>query len=329
MILITGATGLVGAALLKRFLDAKVKVKACYRSEYRKNQLLQYLKKHNYSAAQLATIEWTLTDINALGSLDSAFENVSEVYHCAALVQLDDSKNERLLKTNAEGTANVVNYCIQKGVKKLLYVSSIAALGDPIANEKIDETTPWNNDLPKTGYAYSKYRAELEVWRGMQEGVNAIIVNPGVILGYAHRTGPAKQFFNYVQRPTYYFSSGGTGYVHVDDVVDALLQLAKSKLKNARYVLVAENLSYKTFLARLQQQNQLKSSAKFVSATTLKLLWMADTVAAFLKLKKKVFSKGLLQSLTTTATYDGTKITKALPGFQYRPLDTDLVAPKK
>ncbi len=329
MILITGATGLVGAALLKHFLDAKVKVKACYRSEYRKNQLLQNLKKHNYSAAQLATIEWTLTDINALESLDSAFENVSEVYHCAALVQLDDSENERLLKTNAEGTANVVNYCIQKGVKKLLYVSSIAALGDSIANEKIDETTPWNNDLPKTGYAYSKYRAELEVWRGMQEGVNAIIVNPGVILGYAHRTGPAKQFFNYVQRPTYYFTSGGTGYVHVDDVVDALLQLAKSKLKNARYVLVAENLNYKTFLARLQQQNQLKSRAKFVSATTLKLLWMADTVAAFLKLKKKVFSKGLLQSLTTTATYDGTKITKALPEFQYRPLDTVLVAPKK
>ncbi len=255
MILITGATGLVGAALLKHFLDAKVKVKACHRSEYRKNQLLQYLKKHNYSAAQLATIEWTLTDINALESLDSAFENVSEVYHCAALVQLDDSENERLLKTNAEGTANVVNYCIQKGVKKLLYVSSIAALGDPIANEKIDETTPWNYDLPKTGYAYSKYRAELEVWRGMQEGVNAIIVNPGVILGYAHRTGPAKQFFNYVQRPTYYFTSGGTGYVHVDDVVDALLQLAKSKLKNARYVLVAENLNYKTFLARLQLKN--------------------------------------------------------------------------
>lgn len=329
MILITGATGLVGAALLKHFLDAKVKVKACYRSEYRKNQLLQYLKKNNYSAAQLATIEWTLTDINVLGSLDSAFENVSEVYHCAALVQLDDSENERLLKTNAEGTANVVNYCIQKGVKKLLYVSSIAALGDPIANEKIDETTPWNNDLPKTGYAYSKYRAELEVWRGMQEGVDAIIVNPGVILGYAHRTGPAKQFFNYVQRPTYYFTSGGTGYVHVDDVVDALLQLAKSKLKNARYVLVAENLSYKTFLARLKQQNQLKSSAKFVSATTLKMLWMADTVAAFLKLKKKVFSKGLLQSLTTTATYDGNKISKALPGFQYRPLDTGLVPPKK
>ena len=329
MILITGASGLVGATLLKRFLDAKVKVKACYRSEYRKNQLLQYLKKNNYSAAQLATIEWTLTDINALVSLDSAFENVSEVYHCAALVQLDDSENERLLKTNAEGTANVVNYCIQKGVKKLLYVSSIAALGDPIANEKIDETTPWNNDSPKTGYAYSKYLAELEVWRGMQEGVDAIIVNPGVILGYAHRTGPAKQFFNYVQRPTYYFTSGGTGYVHVDDVVDALLQLAKSKLKNARYVLVAENLSYKTFLARLQQQNQLKSRAKFVSATTLKLLWMTDTVAAFLKLKKKVFSKGLLQSLTTTATYDGTKITKALPGFQYRPLDTVLVAPKK
>ena len=329
MILITGATGLVGAALLKHFLDAKVKVKACYRSEYRKNQLLQYLKKNNYSAAQLATIEWTLTDINALGSLDSAFENVSEVYHCAALVQLDDSENERLLKTNAEGTANVVNYCIQKGVKKLLYVSSIAALGDPIANEKIDETTPWNNDLPKTGYAYSKYRAELEVWRGMQEGVDAIIVNPGVILGYAHRTGPAKQFFNYVKRPTYYFTSGGTGYVHVDDVVDALLQLAKSKLKNARYVLVAENLTYKTFLARLKQQNQLKSSAKFVSATTLKMLWMADTVAAFLKLKKKVFSKGLLQSLTTTATYNGTKISKALPGFQYRPLDAGLVPPKK
>ena len=329
MILITGATGLLGAALLKHFLDAKVKVKACYRSEYRKNQLLQYLKKNNYSAAQLATIEWTLTDINALGSLDSAFENVSEVYHCAALVQLDDSENERLLKTNAEGTANVVNYCIQKGVKKLLYVSSIAALGDPIANEKIDETTPWNNDLPKTGYAYSKYRAELEVWRGMQEGVDTIIVNPGVILGYAHRTGPAKQFLNYVQRPTYYFTSGGTGYVHVDDVVDALLQLAKSKLKNARYVLVAENLSYKTFLARLKQQNQLKSSAKFVSATTLKMLWMADSVAAFLKLKKKVFSKGLLQSLTTTATYDGTKISKALPGFQYRPLDAGLVPPKK
>ena len=154
-------------------------------------------------------------------------------------------------------------------------------------------------------------------------------MNPGVILGYAHRTGPAKQFFNYVKRPTYYFTSGGTGYVHVDDVVDALLQLAKSKLKNARYVLVAENLSYKTFLARLKQQNQLKSSAKFVSATTLKMLWMADTVAAFLKLKKKVFSKGLLQSLTTTATYDGTKISKALPGFQYRPLDAGLVPPKK
>ncbi|MBP6424881.1 MAG: NAD-dependent epimerase/dehydratase family protein, partial [Flavobacterium sp.] len=183
MILVTGGTGLVGAHLLLHLVEQGENVRALCRTkssiEKTKNLFFLYHKPHLFEK-----IEWIEADILDIPSLEIAFQNIEFVYHCAALISFDPKEEESIRKTNIEGTANIVNFCLAFGIKKMLFVSSIAALEDPNATETtISETTEWNPEKPHSDYAISKYGAEMEIWRGQQEGLNVIIVNPGVILG--------------------------------------------------------------------------------------------------------------------------------------------------
>ncbi len=183
MILVTGGTGLVGAHLLLHLIENGEQVRAIYRTEANcvktKALFSHYHKEHLFGA-----IEWIPGDILDIPSLEMAFQDIKQVYHCAALISFDPKDEDAIRKTNIEGTANIVNFCLAKKTEKLCFVSSIAALGDLAPHEsEITETTEWNPEKPHSDYAISKYGAEMEVWRGQQEGLKVIIVNPGVILG--------------------------------------------------------------------------------------------------------------------------------------------------
>ena len=183
MILVTGGTGLVGSHLLYQLAQAKAPVRAIYRSEQKLDQVLRLFNYYSENAVNLfERVHWIKADIKDISSLQHAFEGVKRVYHCAAMISFDPNDFWELAKINEEGTANVVNLCIANKIEKLCYVSSIAAIGRDPYKAEVTEQSEWkSNDV--NPYALTKYLAEMEVWRGTQEGVPAVVINPGVILG--------------------------------------------------------------------------------------------------------------------------------------------------
>ena len=189
MVLITGATGLVGSHLALHLLENNERIRAIYRTKTSIEKTKSLFKLYGKESL-FEQIEWIEADINDIPSLEIAFKGVEYVYHCAALISFDPKDEKKLRKINIEGTANIVNFCLAFNVKKLCHVSSIAALGDLMEHETlITEETIWNPEKHHSDYAISKYGAEMEIWRGLQEGLPVVIINPGVILGpvsYTH-----------------------------------------------------------------------------------------------------------------------------------------------
>ena len=242
MILVTGGTGLVGAHLLYKLISSNENVRAIYRSERKLEQVKSVFANFTTEYDSLFnSIDWVQADILDIPALSEAFTNVTHVYHCAAFVSFEPDKYKLLRKTNIEGTANIVNLCISNTVKKLCYVSSIATLGKPLNSTFIDEETVWNPEDNNSVYAITKYGAEMEVWRGSQEGLDVVVVNPGVILGagiWHYGTG---SLFKKAHNGLKYYTSGTIGLITAEDVTVLMIALMKSNIINERYVLVAEN----------------------------------------------------------------------------------------
>ena len=184
MILVTGGTGQIGSRLLLNLTKNKAyKVRAIYRNTQSLEKIRQLFVKHSDSGtAQFDTIEWIQADLSNIPALEKAFEGVTFVFHCAGLISFQPQDFDKLIEVNVQGTANIVNLSIDFGVKKLCYVSSVATLST-LPHTPIDEENDWNNEDNNTDYAISKHGAEMEVWRGSQEGLPVVIVNPSVVLG--------------------------------------------------------------------------------------------------------------------------------------------------
>ena len=186
MIVVTGGTGLVGAHLLYDLCKKHEHVRALKRQNSDLKQVKKTFFYYSHDAENLfQKIEWVNADVTDYFSLEDAFKDAKQVYHVAAMVSFHEKDNRKMMEINVKGTANVVNAALHHKIEKLCYVSSIAALGRPDANELATEETPWKDSDKSTAYSISKYKAELEVWRGIEEGLNAVIVNPSVILGPA------------------------------------------------------------------------------------------------------------------------------------------------
>jgi dihydroflavonol-4-reductase len=244
MVLVTGGTGLVGSHLLLHLIENGEGVRAIYRKPetiQKTKSLFSLQKKENL----FEKINWVQADILDIPSLEIAFENIEYVYHCAAFISFDPKDEDVIRKTNIEGTANIVNFCIAKNLQKLCFVSSIAALGDLKENETIiTEETEWNPEKPHSDYAISKYGAEMEIWRGQQEGVNSIIVNPGVILGPRIWQEGSGILFKKIENGFSFYSKGTTGIIAVTDVVKIMVQLMKSEVKNERFTLISTTIAF-------------------------------------------------------------------------------------
>lgn len=258
------------------------------------------------------TIEWVIGDITDVPSLEEAFTGIDTVYHCAAYISFEPNDEDILRKVNIEGTANMVNFALSFGVKKFCHVSSIAALGDPKDNELITEETEWNPEVRHSDYAISKYGAEMEVWRAWQEGLNVAIVNPGIILGKGFWDSGSGKMFKAVKNGQNFYTRGSCGFIAVEDVVKAMLQLMAGNTNGERYTLVAENVSYKDILDAIA--DGMKKSRPSIHATPLmtSVAWRLDWVFSKLLMQKRKLTRSMARSSHNQERYDNSKITEKL-----------------
>jgi dihydroflavonol-4-reductase len=319
MILVTGATGLVGSHLLCILLEQGNYVRALCRNEKNKSRVKRVFE-FNDKIDLFEKIEWFQADILDISLLEKAFVDVDFVYHCAALVSFDPFDEERLRKVNIEGTANVVNCCLDFGIKKLCYVSSIAALGDLATHEShISETTEWNPEVSKSDYAISKYGAELEVWRAYQEGLPIVIVNPGVILGPFFWREGSGDIYQKIEKGLLFYTKGGTGFVSVYDVVKIMLELMKINVEGERFILVSETQNYQKIFVKIAQKLQVQPprihAKKWMTQLAHKIDWFLGILG-----KKRMLSKHMASSLHTIDYYDTSKIKTTL-GYSFETID--------
>ena len=317
MILVTGGTGLIGSHLL--FYLAKNqhdRIRAIYRSEFslqKVKQIFERLSKREESP--FSRIEWLKADINDIPALEVAFQDVDYVFHCAGFISFVPSDFEKLIKINVEGTANVVNLCLAFGVKKLCHVSSVAVFSS-MKNTLINELSNWNPDANNSDYAISKHGGEMEVWRGSQEGLRVVIVNPSVVLGaYFWQTGSG-QLFKRVYDGISFFPTGGTGFVNVTDVAKAMISLQFSDIENEQFILNGKNTTYQYIFDKIATELGVPVPKRKITHSSLRFLARIDGFLSFLKLKKRKLNLQSAEALGTITSYDGEKITRKID-FHY------------
>lgn len=307
MVLVTGASGLLGLHLLRVLSAAGTPVRAMFRTQ--QPDLLP--------GSMPDKVEWVQADVLDHAALDAALQGVQQVYHAAAVVSYDARDRDLLMEVNAEGTARVVDACLAHGVKKLLFVSSISTLGDEPWPGLIAEETPRREEGRRTVYAQSKYRAEMEVWRGMAEGLQAVIVNPSVMLGEGNWSRSSAALFRMAHDEFPFYTTGRTGWVDAQDVARACVLLMHSELQGERFVLSAENLAYRevfTLMARAMGKNPPRYEAKRWMAA---LVWRWQVLRGWLTGRRATLTRETARTAQEQKGYSAEKFLQAFPGFQW------------
>lgn len=314
MVLITGITGLVGSFVAKQFLA--------------KGHLVAGLRRANSDLSLVSEIQhqiqWLEGDVLDVLSLEKALQNIDIVVHAAAVVSFAPKDAELMNKVNIEGTANVVNACLDASIKKMCFISSVAALGRKLPQEytpgqqvTISEKSTWEEDPLNSNYAKSKYLAEMEVWRGVAEGLNAVIVNPSVILGEADWNKSSTQLFKYAFDEPSYYPKGTINYVDVLDLSECVYQLATSEIVGERFVLNAGVIPFQSFFEKLAHALHKKAPTKVVTDFMSEILWRIEAFRSWLTGSTPLLTKETARSSKFNFYFDNTKIKKQL-NFEFR-----------
>lgn len=251
-VLVTGATGLVGSHLLAELSNKAYRIKALRRKSSDLGLVKRVIGLYCKNPQQaFDAIEWMEGDMLDVLFLESAINGVQTVYHCAAVVSFQPSMRQKMHHFNTRSTANLVNVLVEKRGISLCHVSSIAALGREEQGQAINENTLWKSSKNQSAYAISKYASEREVWRGIAEGLEAVIINPSVILGPGDWKSGSSELFGIVWRGLHFYTAGRTGYVDVRDVAEAMVQLVENKHFGKRFILSSENMSYRDFFTQV------------------------------------------------------------------------------
>lgn len=324
MILVTGGTGLVGAHLLLQLLQENEAVRAIYRSKAsieKTRNLFQLENKLDF----FHKIEWIEADLNDIPALEQAFQGISTVYHCAALISFDPKDEEALRKINIEGTANMVNCALAFGVEKFCHVSSIAALGDTKEGENtITEETEWNPEKKHGDYALTKYGAETEVWRASQEGLNVVVVNPGVIFGKGFGTAGSGELLQKIQKGLPFYTKGSTGITSVEDVVNIMIELMRRNIFGERFTIVSENIILQDLLNTIADALQQKRPYFYARPLMTSIAWRFDWLFSKICFKKRGFTRATAKSSHSLDLYDNSKIIQQL-NYAFQPMREYLI----
>ncbi len=313
MILVTGGTGFVGAYVLFELLERGEEIKALKRE----NSNLQLIEKifsyytDDYKQL-LSQVDWITGDINDIISLDEAMQGVRKIYHCAAVVSFEPKDKSSMFKTNIDGTANVVNAALKHSIEKFCYVSSIAAIGRAENDNLITEETSWKSSERNSNYAKSKYAAEREVWRGIEEGLNAVIVNPSVILGPGDWNLGSPKIFQTMWKGTKFYTTGVNGFVDVRDVAKAMVKLMNSSIVNQRFILSSENLSYQELFTQIMKAFGKEPQQIEATSWMLNVAWRVEKLKDLLFNSKPLITKETVSTSQNKYFYSSDKIKQQL-----------------
>ncbi|MEP2936210.1 MAG: NAD-dependent epimerase/dehydratase family protein [Gilvibacter sp.] len=319
MILVTGGTGLVGSHLLYALAKEGHRLRATHRKESSLTAVKQVFDYYPDGGDLFKQIEWYEANILDISKLKEAFDGVTIVYHCAAYISFDPKKYHLLRKTNITGTANVVNLALQHNIDKLCYVSTIAILGPSKIGGIINEDCDWDPEEKNSVYGISKYGAEMEVWRGSQEGLNTVIVNPGVILGEGHWDSASGSVITSAYKGIPFITKGSMGVVDVKDVVRAMIQLTKSAELNKRFVLVGHNGTYSDLFGLISTALGKKPPKRFIGKFWLLSLSKIEWFFSSLFRTKRTFVSAFVESLFKNDTYDSSLLKNTLD-FKFTPV---------
>lgn len=308
MILVTGAAGLVGQELITQLLAQGKKVTAIYNKTG-----LPDFKSENLKQVQC--------DILDVVGLEEAMQGIEQVYHCAAIVTFSPKRRQEMFKINIEGTANVVNAALDAGVKKMVHVSSVSAMGRIREGKPVDETMFWTEETSNSSYGQSKYLAEMQVWRGIGEGLNAVMVNPTIILGAGDWNNSSSKIFKSVYNELPWYADGSTGFVDVKDVVKAMIQLMESNISAERFIISAENRTYRDVFKLIAQAFGKKPPYRKVTPLVAKIVWRVEAIKSLFTRKEPLVTRETARTALAKVNFDNNKLLKHLPEFNYRRIE--------
>lgn len=317
MILVTGGTGHLGAHLLYQLVQKNKPVRALFRNQLQLENTRKIFALYEPEPENLLSkIEWISGDVTDYFSVLEALKDISVVYHTAGVVSFNNRDNKRLEEVNSKGTANIVNGCLEMGVGRLCHVSTIATLGETATQMNKNEDLIWNQGESASAYAKSKFRGEMEVWRGIYEGLNAVIVNPSVIIGPGMWMGPGKNILESVSKGFKFYPPGSTGYIDVRDVAKIMILLAEGETKGERFILNSENVSYKSIMDLIAEQMNTRKPTKEVTQGMARMALLIEKMRAFFTGTLPRISLNTLEIAFENLAYSNEKIKKN-PGVHF------------
>ncbi len=308
---VTGGTGLIGSHLLFKLVNDGQNVRALYRSKQSLNDT-QKIFNYYQKPELFEKIEWVEGDILDVNLTHEQIKGCSNVFHCAAIVSFNPNHRKKLFKVNIEGTANIVNACIENTVDKLCYVSSVTTLGTPNINGVIDEKSNWKEKKKPSNYSISKYYAEQEVWRGTQEGLKSIIVAPSMVIGAGNFDKGSLAVFKRIKQGLKYYTNGTTGVIDVRDVTDIMLSLMKKDICNEKFCLVSENISFKDYFEIIAKELNVKPPANLAGKTATKIAWITEKIKTMITGQEPVITKETAKIAHAKDVYSNKKIKSTL-----------------
>lgn len=314
-ILLTGSTGLLGSHIVYQLLQSEHTVRCLIRKE----------PPGGWSESMRRRVEWHTGDILDVYSLQDALAGMDAVIHAAGLVSFDPKQREHLYQVNAEGTANLVNMCLDQKVSRIVHVSSVAALGRTRDGQTIDESAEWQDGKANSQYAISKHLGELEIFRGIAEGLSAVMVNPTIILGpAADWTKGSVAMVDRIHQGFSWYTRGINGFVDVRDVAHVICRLVDSTISGERFIVNADNWSYKQVFETIAQELGVRAPFKCAQAWQSSLVWRMESLKAMLGGGSPLVTRETAQTAQIKVYYNNLKLLHALPGFSYRSLSSTL-----
>ncbi len=290
-------------------------VTALFRNENGKEEVLNLFRFYGKENL-FQQVQWVIGDVEDVDDMYELTEGMHTVFHCAAIVSYHKKEASRMLEVNINGTKNIVNACIENDVKHFIHVSSISALGDS-KGEIIDEESPRNFNDYHSNYSKGKYLSEQEVWRGIQEGLNATIVNPGVVFGPNNCTRSSGTMIARIQKGLPALPAGGSGIVSVLDVVEVMIRAAKQEPTNERYILCAENVLMSELFTKIADALNVKIGKTIAQRWQIVLVFYMEALVELFTGKRATITREIIRNYDDVKRFDGSKATRTF-GFEYR-----------
>jgi len=314
-ILITGGTGFLGSYIIKELVEKNYTVRAIRRS----NKLPAYISRKIFDR-----VEWVDGDILDVVSLEEAMEGIDSVVHTAAIVSFVKKDRRQMYQVNVEGTANVVNMALEKGVKRFVHISSVASLGRTANGGYVNEEKKWEESKVNTHYAKSKYQGELEVWRGISEGLSGVILNPSTILGYGDWNTSSCAIFKKVHEGFNWYTPGINGFVDVEDTARATIALMESNISDQRFIINSDNWFFKKLQDTIAGNMNKKKPLREATPLVLDIGWRVEKVKSFFSGKRPLLTQDSVRVAKSKTYFENSKLLAALPGFSFTPLEQSI-----